>query len=129
MSRAPRPRRAIPEAISLARLRGKVQITGNRREVLYHFTIVAAGMVAFVRARFAARILATPSDIAAEFQNDISRLRAVVQAAAISRELWLRSRHGTWRFFRVTVEGLVEINREGQVFSGEGCGTTGPVAV
>jgi hypothetical protein len=30
----------------------------------------------------------------------------VVQDAAISRELWLRSKHGTWRLFRLTVDGL-----------------------
>lgn len=115
MSRAPRPRKAIPEAISLARLRGKVQVNGSRREALYHFTIIAAGLVAFVRARFAERITAPADELAAEFQDDIARLRAVVQAAEISRELWLRSRHGTWRFFRIVAEGLVEINREGMV--------------
>jgi len=124
MNKTPRPRRALPDGISLARLRGKVELTLHNREALYHFTIVAAGMVAFVRVRFAAQILATLPEIEAEFKKDLVRLRAIVQDAAISRELWLRSRHGTWRFFRVTADGLVEIGRDGQVFPDVG-GTAG----
>jgi hypothetical protein len=122
MSPEVRPRRTLPDAISLARLRGKVQVTGNRREALYHFTIVTAGLVAFVRARFAERILATSAQVAAEFRDDIARLRAVAEAAGISRELWLRSRHGTWRFFRIIANGLVEISRDGQALPDDGAG-------
>jgi hypothetical protein len=125
MTKTPRPRRTLPEGISLARLRGKVEITLHNREALYHLTIVAAGMIAFVRVRFAPQILATLTEIEAEFKKDIVRLRAIVQGAAISRELWLRSRHGTWRFFRVTADGLVEIDRNGQVYPG---GAPGPLA-
>jgi hypothetical protein len=117
-----RPRRTIPGALSLARLRGIVQVTGNRREVLYHFTIVAAGLVAFVRARFAERILATPEELAAEFRDDITRLRSIVEAVATSRELWLRSRHGTWRFFRIVADRLVEISRDGLIIFGNNGG-------
>lgn len=123
MSRGPRPRRALPEAIRLAHLRGTIQPAGKGPEALYHFTILANGMIAFVRVRFAARILASPAEIAATFKEEILRLRAVTQDAAISRELWLRSKHGTWRFFRVTAEGLVELDRDGQVSSG---GTVAP---
>jgi hypothetical protein len=99
-------------------LRGKVEVTRDSRDALFHFTIIAAGMVAFVRVRHAAQILAMPAEILADFRKDISRLRVIVQDAAISRELWLRSRHGTWRFFRVTAEGLIEISQAGVGVSG-----------
>jgi hypothetical protein len=32
----------------------------------------------------------------------------------MTAELWIRSRHGTWRFFLVTPSALVEIDREGK---------------
>jgi hypothetical protein len=32
----------------------------------------------------------------------------------MAAELWLRSKHGTWRFFLVTPSTLVEIDREGK---------------
>jgi hypothetical protein len=118
MTGTPRPRRALPEGITLARLRGKVEVTRDNRAALYHFAIIATGMVAFVRVRYAEQILALPAEILAEFRGDISRLRVIVQNAAISPELWLRSRHGTWRFFRVTAEGLIEISRAGVGVSG-----------
>ncbi|MFA4848451.1 MAG: hypothetical protein WC626_01865, partial [Methanoregula sp.] len=38
---------------------------------------------------------------------------------AISRELWLRSRHGTWRFFRLTSEYLVELGQDGHPLLGK----------
>jgi hypothetical protein len=118
MTASPRPRRVLPEGISLARLRGKVEITRDNRAALYHFAIIATGMVAFVRVRYEAQILAMPAEILAEFREDISRLRVIVQNTAISPELWLRSRHGTWRFFRVTAEGLIEISQAGVWVSG-----------
>jgi hypothetical protein len=118
MSPVPRPRKTLPDAISLARLRGQVQLARYTREALFHFTINALGIVAFVRVRYTEQILLTIPEIVAEFHSDISRLRAIVQATAISRELWLRSRHGTWRFFRVTADGLVEIGRDGNVCPG-----------
>jgi hypothetical protein len=120
LTKAHRPRKVLPEALSLARLRGKVELTVQNLESLFHFTIVLSGMIAFVRVRFAERILATPAEIAAEFREDLLRLRAIVQDAIISRELWLRSRHGTWRFFRVTAEGLIEIGRDGRVCPDKG---------
>jgi hypothetical protein len=36
----------------------------------------------------------------------------VARDAAVALELWIRSRHGTWRFFLVTPSTLVEIDRE-----------------
>ena len=40
------------------------------------------------------------------------RLRVIARDAAITAELWLRSKHGTWRFFLVTPSTLVEIDRD-----------------
>jgi len=34
--------------------------------------------------------------------------------AAVTAELWIRSKHGTWWFFLVTLSMLVEIDREGK---------------
>ncbi len=42
------------------------------------------------------------------------QLRIIARDAAITAELWLRSKHGTWRFFLVTPNSLVEIDRDGK---------------
>jgi hypothetical protein len=54
-----------------------------------------------------------------EFQDELLQLRMVTRHDAISRELWLRSRHGTWRFFRLMSECLVELGQDGQPLSGK----------
>lgn len=126
MIRTARPHRALPEAIAIARQRGKVQVAVRGPEARYHFTIDSTTTGAFVRVRFTPRILASPKDIAAEFRGEILRLRAIMRDVALTRELWLRSKHGTWRFFRLTADGIVEIDCCGQEISekeGEGVGS------
>ena len=66
------------------------------------------------------KILATTRQLADDFKEEIAQLRIIARDAAITAELWLRSKHGTWRFFLVTPDSLVEINREGKpVVSGQ----------
>ena len=123
-TRLPRPRRALPDALPIAHRRGKVQVAESGPENIYNFTIISPALVAFVRVKFIPRILAAPTDILADFRDAIVRLRAIVQAGAISRELWLRSKHGTWRFFRVTTDGIVEIDEHGTALAGAGSEST-----
>ena len=63
---------------------------------------------------FAPEILATTQQLADDFKKEIAQLRVIARDAAITAELWLRSKHGTWRFFLVTPNSLVEIDREGK---------------
>jgi hypothetical protein len=114
MSRGPQPRRALAEAIPIAQTRGNVQIVRQGPENLYDFVIVSAVPVAFVRVKRAERILAPLPEIAQEFHEAILRLCLVASSITISRELWLRSKHGTWRFFRVTGDGIIELGRDGE---------------
>lgn len=120
LSRGPLPKRALAAAIPLAEKRGKVQIVRQGPEVLYDFEIVSAIPIAFVRVKRAERILATLLEIAREFHDAIVRLRLVASSAAISRELWLCSKHGTWRFFRVVGDGIIELGRDGEPMRGAG---------
>jgi hypothetical protein len=119
----PRPRRALPDALPIAHRRGTVQLAESGPDNLFNFTIVSPGLTTFVRVRFMPRILAAVEEILAEFRDAIQRLRAIAASLQVSRELWLRSKHGTWRFFRVTADGLLELDEHGQVLAG-----TGPVA-
>jgi len=114
MSRGPRSYRALDDGCRIAELRGTVQLAEYGPESRYDFTITETLPVAFVRVRYAERILATLNEIAAVFRDDILRLRPIANVASISRELWLRSKHGTWRFFLIENSGLVELGRDGR---------------
>jgi hypothetical protein len=94
-------------------------VAGRGPENLYDFTIVSGIPVAFVRVSYCDRIHAPVPEIALEFRDELIRLCLVTLHEAISRELWLRSRHGTWRFFRFTGECLIELGRDGQPLAGK----------
>jgi len=114
MSRGPRPHRALVEAIPIAKARGMVQLVMSGPERIFDIAIVSKIPVTFVRVMFAPAILATIQELTNDFKDEIAQLRIVTRDAAITAELWLRSRHGTWRFFIVTPNSLVEIDREGK---------------
>jgi hypothetical protein len=114
MSRGPRPHRALAEAIPIAQVRGVIQMSGLGPERIFDISIISRIPVAFVRVMFAPQILGAVTQIAGDFKDEISQLRIIARDAAITAELWLRSKHGTWRFFLVTGVGLVEIDRDGK---------------
>ena len=114
MSRGPRPHRALEEAVPIAKARGIVQMTLSGPERIFDIAIISKVPVTFARVMFAPAILATIQQLAEEFKDEITQLRLIARDAAITAELWIRSKHGTWRFFLVTPDFLVEIDREGK---------------
>jgi len=113
MSRGPRPHRALAEAIPIAKARGIVQLALSGPERVFDIAIVSKVPVTFARVMFAPAILATIQQLADDFKEEIAQLRIIARDAAITVELWLRSKHGTWRFFLVMPNSLVEIDRGG----------------
>jgi hypothetical protein len=118
MSRGRPSYRALSEAVPIARRRGTTQLAGRAPENLYDFTIVSAIPLAFVRVSYCARIHAPVAEFVNEFRDELFRLGRIPAHTSISRELWLRSRHGTWRFFRLTADSLVEMGQDGMLLSG-----------
>ena len=118
MSRGPKPFRALKAAIPIAKHRGMIQMAGNGPENLYDFAIVSTVQVAFIRVKYAARILASPAEIAAEFREVILELQAIPYDTAISLETWRCSKHGTLRFFRILADQLIELGLDGQPRAG-----------
>ena len=120
MSRGPRPHRALAEAVPIAKARGIVQLAQSGPERFFDIAIISKIPVTFTRVMFAPEILATIQQLAQDFKEEIVQLRIIAGDKAITAELWLRSKHGTWRFFLVTPDSLVEIDREGKpVVSGQ----------
>ena len=118
MSRGSPSYRALSDALPIARRRGTTQAAVRAPENLYDFTIVSAIPLAFVRVTYCARIHAPVAELVNEFRDELIRLGRIPTHTSISRELWLRSRHGTWRFFRLTADSLVELGQDGTLLSG-----------
>jgi hypothetical protein len=105
--------RALKDAIPIAQMRGLIQLAGKGPERLFDINIVSKIPIAFIRVKFAPEILASLTEISADFREEIRRLRLIARDAAITAELWLRSKHGTWRFFLVTEKDLIELDSHG----------------
>lgn len=114
MTRGPRPHRALAEAIPIAKARGLIQLAAGGPERIFDIAIVSKIPVTFAGIMFAPRILASVVELAEYYKNDLARLRLIARDPAITIELWIRSRHGTWRFFQVMPSTLVEIDRDGK---------------
>ncbi len=114
MSRGPRPHRALAEVIPIARTRGIIQTALSGPERIYDLSIVSKIPHIFVSVAFAPKILASIPELADYYKKDLARLRLIARDAANVIELWIRSRHGTCRYFQVTPSSLVEVDREGK---------------
>jgi len=108
-----RPHRALAEAIPIAKARGIVQLALGRPERVFDIAIISKIPVTCARVMFAPVILATTQQLAEDFKEEIAQPRIIARDAAITTELLLRSKHGTWRFFLVRPDTLVEIDRGG----------------
>jgi len=107
------PARTLRDSLAIAGTRGIVQRFMNTAERLADFAIVGTVPIAYVRIRYAPEILIPAAEIPRKYRKDIERLRFICRDASASLELWLRSRHGTWRFFRIGRDTVVEIDRLG----------------
>lgn len=113
MTRGPEPQKAKEESLDIAGCRGHVQRYQHRKGNLCGFTILCAGLVCFVTAMRLIKLSSAPEDILHEYAKVISRLRFIPSSPGISRELWLRTPRGAWRFFRILDDGILELDRYG----------------
>ena len=51
-------------------------------------------------------------------RREIIRLRKVSLTAVVARELWVRSPRGSWQFFRILADRIIEIRRDGTIIIG-----------
>ncbi len=64
---------------------------------------------------FASAILAIVNELADYYRKEIVQFRFIARDAAITVELWIRSKQGTWRFFLVTPARPAGIDRAGKL--------------
>jgi hypothetical protein len=105
---------SLDVAIHIARLRGNVMTFHAGPENFAHLLIRSPGAITFVLIRYASRLQGTPEEIEAMYQDTLVLLRSVPGSGPLVRELWLYSRYGGWRYFRVGDSGITEISGNGE---------------
>jgi hypothetical protein len=117
MSRGPLPSKGFDAALPVARARGHVERIRRMRGNTADLMVSGGGILAIIRLQNAPRLYGTLVEIAREFYDAIARLRIHPAGGPVSRELWLYSRYGMLRFFRVEETGIVEIGADGKELS------------
>lgn len=105
---------ALDVAIRIARLRGTVMTFHAGPENFAHLLIRSPGTITFVLIRYASRLSGTPDEIAAMYQEALILLRSAPGSGPLVRELWLYSRYGGWRYFRIEDAGITEVSGNGE---------------
>jgi hypothetical protein len=114
MTRGRQPLIALSEAKHIAEKRGEVRHFQHEPDMICNFVIYIVGLVVHVRVRRVNRIRITPDWLEREAAEDIATLRFIASSPGISCELWIHTPKGTFRFFRVLDNSLVELDRYGQ---------------
>lgn len=115
MARGRKPLIALSEAKHIAEKRGEVRYFRHEPDMICSFVIYIVGLVAHVRIRRVERIRITPEWLEREAAVDLAALRFIASSPEISRELWVYTPKGTFRFFRVLAGSLAELDRNGQL--------------
>jgi len=109
MSRGPASEKALEKALSFASQRGAVYFLQQGREVPADFEIVNNQGVTFISVKMSRCIHNPAPYFEYLYRETIAHLRAVPASVAVAGELWLVSRYGRCRFFRVQPSGLSEL--------------------
>jgi hypothetical protein len=115
MARGRKPLIALSEAKHIAERRGEVRHFRHEPDMICSFVIYIVGLVAHVRIRRVERIRVTAEWLEREMAEDLAALRFIVSSPEISRELWIYTPKGTFRFFRVLANSVAELDRSGQL--------------
>ena len=126
MTRGRPPRKAQKDATPIAENRGEVWPYQPKSGSPCDFTIISPGRVTFVCVKHIRRLRCTTNELLRKFPETILDLRLIVSSPAISRELWICSPRGAWRFFRIGDESVTELGTDGEPLP---AGTAGTVAV
>lgn len=110
MKRGSKYSQGLALAIPFALRRGHVMVFLAALLNLAEILITGNGLFVLVRVRFARKIKVSVADIEAEFEDAIAGLRLVPRTGPVSCELWVYSRYGMLRYFRVEDTRLVEID-------------------
>ncbi len=128
MTRGPLPKKAITKAREIGLDRGILLDAGDLEESHYEFSLFCPGSTVYVHVRRIRRHVTTPEEVKEEFGEDIGRIRRVPETPVASREIWVLSPWGSWQFFRIYNDSVVEIRRDGAPVIGPAPGGTLPAA-
>lgn len=113
MTRGRRPINALKEAIEIAGRRGSVEQVSGKRSSAIDFIIIEQDRTVFVKVKRSQTSFTYALEILHQYQREVASLHRVALTLATARELWIRAPDGTWQFFLVRHDSVLEIRADG----------------
>jgi len=113
MTRGRRPRNAIDEAVEIAGRRGSVEEVSDKQNRVFDFIIFEPYQNVFVKVKRSQTSFTYALEILHHYQRDIASLHHVALTSVTAREFWVRSPNGTWQFFLIRHDSVMEIRADG----------------
>ena len=114
--------RGIKGAMKVARARGPVTVFRSGTDCVFNFMIETPVRKYFVRLRYVTTLKKTIGAITDECRDIIDQLRSRAGPGPDFPELWLYNKHGSYRYFRITSDGIIETDCCGVIPAGEQSG-------
>jgi hypothetical protein len=113
MTKGRRPRRAIDEAKDIAGRRGDVEELISKRGCAFDFIINEPDRVVYVKVKRSQTSSTYALEVFCKYQRELASLHRVALTSVTAREFWVRSPNGTWQFFLVRHDSILEVRADG----------------
>jgi hypothetical protein len=113
MSRGRRPLNALDEAVEIAEQRGNVERVSGRRNNAFDFIVIEEFRTVFVKVKRSQTSFTYPLEILCRYQREVASLHRVALTRATAREFWCRAPDGSWQFFLIRHDSVVEVRADG----------------
>jgi hypothetical protein len=108
MTRGRRPINAIDEAVEIAARRGCVEQVTGKRAGAFDLIIIGPDRNVFVKVRRSRAPFTYALEVMNSYQREIACLLRVPLTNWTAREFWVRSPKGTWQFFLIKEDSVLE---------------------
>jgi hypothetical protein len=109
MTRGRPPRQATREALGIAEKYGTPRDISAAKGTLGDLAIFCQNVTIFVRVKRIRSQLSDRQDVLTKFKKEILGLLKIPQTGVVLRELWVRYPKGSWQYFRILDNDILEI--------------------
>ena len=109
MSRGRPPRQAAREAMGIAEKYGRPVDLSAAKIPVGDLAIFCPHVTIFVRVKRTRSHIFDRQEVLQKFHREILGLLKIPLTGVALRELWVRSPRGSWQYFRILDDGIIEI--------------------
>lgn len=118
--------KALEIATGMAKSRGRLWEAPAKAGLPFDFIIFSGFCTWFVKVRRTRSNVSAPPELLLLCTAAIRGLRQMPGSEVSARELWTLSPHGTWQFFRIADDAVMELRSDGTIMSGTGTSSPDP---